>query len=253
MNWIHTITAGFISIILASIPAIVNGQDIQTMRILVPADSSASEQQTTGFMNADNIVYGFIALHALGLDSPQSAGVEAHQAARVDRNPQQRQQDPVRRLEVEVEPVAYILNGAGIHGRYQRGGWRYSLELFGVEIPESLHGNEGLKATTRGAELHFEYFFDDAPAGFFFGPEVGIGRFEVTHRETGTARDRIQYSAGLRGGYRWFTGLEDLYLAPVAGLVTTLNPADMEVEGETFESGPVTPFVTVGIGWSFGL
>lgn len=168
----------------------------------------------------------------------------------VDSNEAQSQN---RLIEVEVEPVAYIFDGAGIHGRYMHDNWRYSVEVLGLTIPESLHGNEGLEATTKAAELHFERFFNNSAKGFFIGPEAGISNFEITHTASGESRDRIQYSVGLRSGYRWYTGLGDLYLAPVAGVVYTLNSKDITIGDEVFESGPATPFVTMGIGWSFEL
>lgn len=158
-----------------------------------------------------------------------------------------------RQVAVEVEPVAYILKGAGIYGRYQHNNMRYTVEVFGVEIPESLHGNEGFEASSSGMEMHVEYFFRDSKDGFFLGPEIGITNFEITHRESQVSRDRTQYGVGLRGGYRWYTGLGNLYLSPMGGIVYTLNSTDIEIEGEVYESGPVTPFVTAGFGWSFDL
>ena len=158
-----------------------------------------------------------------------------------------------RQIEVEAEPVAYIFDGAGIHGRYLHGSWRYGVEVLGLTIPDGLHGNEGLEARTRAVELHFEHFFTDGPGGFFAGPEAGISNFELTHSESGATEDRIRFSVGFRGGYRWYPGWCDLYLAPVGGLVYSLNAENIEIQGEVFESGPVTPFVTVGIGWSFEL
>ena len=162
-------------------------------------------------------------------------------------------QEKVHHLAIEVEPVAYIFNGAGIHGRYQYGSWRYSFEILGLDIPESLHGNDGFDASVRAVELHFEHFFTDTPDGFFFGPEVGVSRLEVTHRESGLSDTHTGYSVGIRGGYRWYTGLGKLYLAPVGGLVYSLNAEDIELGDGVYEAGAFTPFVTVGIGWSFGL
>lgn len=161
-------------------------------------------------------------------------------------------QDRATQFDVEVEPVAYILAGAGIHFGVQPADWKYTLEMFGLNIPESLHGNEGFDASVLGAELHFEYFLTDrSPGGFFVGPEISFSRLEVTHRESGIREDHNQFSAGLRGGYRWYTGLGDLYVSPTAGVVTSLNSKDFEIEGEAFKTGTVTPFATVGIGWSF--
>lgn len=161
-------------------------------------------------------------------------------------------QDRSVQFDVEVEPLAYILGGAGIHFGVQPYDWKYTLEIFGLNIPESLHGNEGFDASVLGAEFHFEYFLTDrSPGGFFAGPEISISRLEVTHHDSGIREDYIQFSAGLRGGYCWYTGLGDLYLSPTAGVVTSLNSKDFEIEGDVYETGPLTPFATVGIGWTF--
>lgn len=124
-------------------------------------------------------------------------------------------------------------------------------EVFGLEVPEGLHGNEAFDNDLLGAELHAEHFFGGGPEGFFAGPEVGVSRFEVTHRKTGASERRVQVSTGVRGGYRLYVGLGDLYLSPQGGLVATLNGDDFEIAGDTFETGPITPFVTIGFGWSF--
>ena len=56
-------------------------------------------------------------------------------------------------FDVEVEPIAYILGGAGIHFGIQPSDWKYTLELFGLNIPESLHGNDGFDASGRLPEF----------------------------------------------------------------------------------------------------
>lgn len=154
-------------------------------------------------------------------------------------------------LDVEVEPVAYALGGAGGHVGYQVGRWSYTAEVFTLTVPEALHGNEGFEVSPLGAEFHAERSFSAAPGGFYAGPEVGVSRLKVTHQASGRSETHTRYSVGLRGGYRWHVGLGGLYLSPVVGLVYTLNSQAVHIEGETFESGPFTPFATVGIGWSF--
>lgn len=158
-----------------------------------------------------------------------------------------------QKIELEVEPVAYILNGAGATAGYQSNNWQYSAEIYGLDLPESLHGNESFDASLIGAEAHLERFFNGTGSGFFIGPEFGVSRLEVTHQTTGISEEHIQYSIGVRGGYRWYTGLGKLYLSPVGGLGYTLNSKDFEIEGDVFESGNLTPFITVDIGWSFGI
>ncbi len=160
-------------------------------------------------------------------------------------------QDKSSHFDIEVEPVAYILNGAGITGQYHTGDWHYAIEIFGLEVPESLHGNERFTASVMGAEFHAERYFQESSQGFYIGPEFGVGELEVTHVSSGVTEKHINYSVGIRAGYRWPTGLGALYLNPVAGMSYTLNSKDIDIRNETFETGPLTPFATVGIGWSF--
>lgn len=157
-------------------------------------------------------------------------------------------QDRARHLDLEVEPLAYAFGGAGGHVAYQSGDWKYEVEAFGLEIPEFLHGNDGFGASLLGAELHFEHYFEEGSGGFYVGPEVGIVRLDLTHRASGRGNNLTRYSVGLRGGYQRYTGLGNLYVSPVVGLSYTLNGEPVSVGGDTFESAPIGPWGTVGLG-----
>lgn len=154
-------------------------------------------------------------------------------------------------VDLETEPVAYILRGAGLTAGVQLDRWRIVAEGFHAHMPAFLHGNDGFEASNVGGELHVAWF-SEGPAGWFVGPEFGLTRLSVTHRASETTEHRWEYSAGLRGGYRWYPGLGNLYLNPHGGISYTLNAEDVEMAGETFENGAITPFATIGIGWSFG-
>ncbi len=161
-------------------------------------------------------------------------------------------QPEAHHVDLEVEPLAYTFGGAGGHVAVQAGAWKYEVEVFSLEIPRSLHGNDRFSASPFGAELHFERFFGESPGGFYVGPEVGIVRLDVTHRSSQTSERHLRYSAGVRGGYQWYIGLGNLYVSPVVGLSYTLNGESISIGGDTFESTPLGPWGTVGIGWSFG-
>lgn len=160
-------------------------------------------------------------------------------------------QEHTPHVDIEVEPAAYLFDGAGGTLSYQPGIWRYSLEIFSLSVPTALHGHDAFENNLLGAELHAERFLGSSTAGFFVGPEVGVSRLEVTHQTSGVSNSQVQYSVGVRGGYRFYLGLGDLYISPQGGLVYALNGSAIEIAGDTFETGPVTPFVTVGLGWSF--
>jgi len=164
--------------------------------------------------------------------------------------PARAQQAP-RHLDLEVEPLAYAFGGAGGHLAYQAGRRKYEIEVFSLEIPASLHGNDAFEASPLGAELHAEHFFGEDVDGFYVGPEVGIVRLTLTHRASEASAAKTRYSIGVRGGYQWYTGLGNLYLSPVVGVSYTLNDESVSIGGDTFESAPLGPWGTVGVGWSF--
>lgn len=154
-------------------------------------------------------------------------------------------------FDVEVEPIAYILGGAGGHVGYQRGSWNYTVEAFGLDLPEALHGNEGFNAELLGLEFHTERSLREGPGGFYVGPEVSVSHLAVTNAASGETERRVGYSIGVRGGYRWYTGLGNLYLSPVVGLSYSLNAEPIRIGDESFDTAAFGPWGTVGIGWSF--
>ena len=159
-------------------------------------------------------------------------------------------QNQYRQFHIEVEPVSYLLSGASVTGAYQTGQWTYSLELFSRDNPGFLHGNDDFDTSVQGIEVQFESFISRS-SPFFIGPKVGIFNREITHTPSGDTKERINLSVGMRGGYQWYTGLGGLYLTPVAGLGYSLNEKDIEMNDTTFESSYLTPWATIGIGWTF--
>ncbi len=164
-------------------------------------------------------------------------------------DPSAAQPQSSRHIDLELEPLAYAFGGAGGHVGLQVGHWKYEVEAFGLEIPAALHGNDAFTARTRGAELHAEYRFGDGPGGFYAGPEAGLTRLTLTH-DSGARERRTTYSVGVRGGYRWYTGLGNLYVSPVVGVSYSLNADDVSLAGDTFETSSLGPWGTIGIGWS---
>ncbi|MEX0662371.1 MAG: hypothetical protein WEA58_02700 [Balneolaceae bacterium] len=161
------------------------------------------------------------------------------------------QSDINQGFDIDVDPIAFALNGFSFHGGYITGAYRYDLGVFGLDIPEWLHGNENFSTSFVGAGWKVDRFLKGYADGFFAGIDGGISRLTVTHAATDTDKDRLQYMLGIRGGYRWHTGLGNLFVTPWLGLGYVLNAEDIEIEGDVFESSAFTPFPTIHIGWKF--
>lgn len=154
-------------------------------------------------------------------------------------------------FDIDIDPIAYTLNGFSIHGGYTTGAWRFDLGMFGLDIPEWLHGNENFEASFIGAGWKVDRFFKGHADGFFAGIEGNISRMDVTHKASNSDKDQVGTSIGIRGGYRWNPGLGKLFVTPWMSLGYNINSKDIVIEGDSFEATDFQLFPTVHIGWAF--
>jgi hypothetical protein len=54
------------------------------------------------------------------------------------------------RFELEIDPIAYVLNGYSVHGIYVFNKTRFDIGVFGIEQPEGFDGNDGFKVKIQG-------------------------------------------------------------------------------------------------------
>ena len=163
------------------------------------------------------------------------------------------QNEEPKRIDFSVDPVSFFMNGFSIHAGYSKGIWHLDLEAFSLKVPSSIHGNEGFTAKTSALELKIDRYFNETTNGFFASAGLGISKLKVTETELNKSQSQLEYSAGVRGGYRWDTPLGNLYITPLAGLDIGLDNEDITVGGNTFENDPLQPYATVNIGWYFSV
>lgn len=156
-----------------------------------------------------------------------------------------------RGFDIDIDPIAFALNGFSIHGGYVTGAYRFDLGIFGLDFPEWIHGNEDFDSSFMGAGWKVDRFFKGYADGFFAGVDGGVTQLRATHTTTGNEKDRLQYMLGVRTGYRWNTGLGNLFVTPWIGFGYVLNADDIEIDGDLYESSAFTPFPTIHVGWKF--
>lgn len=156
-----------------------------------------------------------------------------------------------QQLDVEIDPIAYGLDGFSVHTAYGVNGWRFDLGVYGLTLPEAIHGNEGLSAKFVGAGWKVDRFLKGGSEGAFVGIDGGVSRKEIGDVDTRETAHRVEYAMGGRIGYRWMTGLGNLYVTPWVGLGYVLNAEDVVLNGKVFENSAFQPFPTIHVGWRF--
>ena len=154
------------------------------------------------------------------------------------------------RVDVELDPLAYALEGHSVHVGVGAGRFRFDLGAFGLELPDWASPNTAFDAgfSGFGAKAH-AHWFDDG-TGPFAGVGLGAVRTVVQHRETGLAARDTTLAVGVEVG--WLVPLvAGLYVKPWIGVSRTLGAQDFVVEGERFEAVRWQVFPTVHVGYLF--
>lgn len=152
-------------------------------------------------------------------------------------------------IEVEIDPLPYAFNGFSIGVGLVTDDVRVDLEVFGIEVPKALHGNEAFTNYVYGLSIRANYYYRGAQAGLFSGLDLDLTSFRVTHDETGETVRKFQVRAGVTPvGYK-VAITNRLYVKPWVGLAYVFNANPISLGGDTFEQGPFSPFPAVNIGW----
>jgi hypothetical protein len=152
--------------------------------------------------------------------------------------------------EIEVDPVAYALNGYSFHVARILGATRLNVGTFGIDVPRMLHGNDGWSSRMRGVGVKWDYLGSD-PDGFFAGLEVGYMRMRYTLDAVAATETRGVIGTGVRAGYRVPLGRSGLYVVPWAAVSYNIDGDDVVVGGEAFDRSRVSVYPLLHFGWRF--
>ena len=163
---------------------------------------------------------------------------------------------PSRSFEIEIDPIAYMMNGYSVHGIYHRKHLRFDLGVYGIEQPEFAHGNEGFTVLTQGFGLKVNYLFKDVK-GLFVGADAGYASNRATFDETGEKDTGHNISVGVHTGFRFFPFMKSegfaqgLYISPWAGIGYNLTHDKIKFAFKEFRETPMSFFPTIHIGYRF--
>lgn len=158
--------------------------------------------------------------------------------------------------EVEIDPIAYILNGYSAHIIYQKNHLRYDLGFFGIKQPEAFHGNKGYTVTSLGVGVKTTYLINGIP-GFFTGLGSGLAFHKAQNSTSLEKADGISAGLGVILGYRVFfrnvksPNLKGLYFSPWVSFDYNYSFRKIAFTDYDFKNKTFSIFPTIHIGYRF--
>lgn len=158
--------------------------------------------------------------------------------------------------EVEIDPIAYILKGYSLHGIYQVNHLRYDLGIFGIEQPESYHGNDGYSLMSRGFGAKATYLLKGIP-GFYTGLGAGLAFHTAKNDASLDKAKGTSASLGVIIGYRLFfknvksPDLRGLYVTPWVSFDYNHPLKKIAFDNYNFKMKNFSIFPTIHIGYRF--
>lgn len=150
--------------------------------------------------------------------------------------------------DVEVDPIAYALDGYSLHVGLSPNFGRLDLGLFAMRLPDEVVGNENFEASFRGAGLKWD-FSPISSQGLFLGIDGGWSEQRFVHLPTDREIIRHEYGYGVRTGYRMI--FSSLTVTPWLGISYNPKSDDVVVGDDILKRQKWVPFPTVHIGYMF--
>jgi hypothetical protein len=150
--------------------------------------------------------------------------------------------------DVEIDPLAYALDGYALHAGDGWGRWRVDLGAFAIAVPKFVHGNEHFDVSFDGYGAKVHYYVFAEQYGGFIGADCGMARSLVRVKSSDLAAGDRQVNVGVNAGWRFDLGA-GLYATPWLGVGYAFGAEDVVLAGNTFEPGRVTFFPAVHVGY----
>lgn len=157
-------------------------------------------------------------------------------------------------VEIEIDPIAYLLNGYSVHGIYNHQHFRFDLGYYGIETPGKLTGNENYHIRSTGFGLKVNYLIKKVN-GFYTGVDMGYGETTATENDSKFEDKGHNLSLGGHLGYRLFlfphqhNALNGLYITPWAGI--SYNHVYDKIKFANYKDSKLGYFATFHVGYRF--
>ena len=162
-------------------------------------------------------------------------------------------------LDVEVDPLAYLLQGYSVHVGFRTQQLRFDLGAFAVTYPGALAANPELDGRAHGAGLKLDWRFAQQPQlsgdwatefwrGAFVGISASYAWLLVTDPASRASVSQFQVHPSARAG--WDIPISaGFYLAPWLSLGPVLGPQRVRVAEKRWEVSRLETFATIHLGW----
>ena len=159
------------------------------------------------------------------------------------------------RFEIEVDPLAYLLNGYSLHAAATYSGFRSSIGIYGIKPPEFFLPNDAFSVYTSGVDLKTDYLFGDIK-GFYTGLQLTYSKDRIGLKEADYKEDIWGLNIGVRTGYRFMFGKREnqykgLYITPWIALMYSPSAKTVQHSNQEYRQASWVPFPTVHVGWRF--
>ncbi|MFA7326358.1 MAG: hypothetical protein CVV25_01980 [Ignavibacteriae bacterium HGW-Ignavibacteriae-4] len=157
-------------------------------------------------------------------------------------------------FEVEIDPIAFALQGYSFHGIYLNSRIRTDLGVFGIMQPVGFNGNEGFQIKTQGVGVKVNYLLTENET-WFTGIGLGYSTNRINLLESSEVQNQKIIGIGAHLGYRWFmfenasNALRNLYLAPWFSIDYNIPINDVSFETKNYNQQIISFFPTIHIGY----
>jgi hypothetical protein len=168
-----------------------------------------------------------------------------------------------RTLSIETDPSTFAFKGYALHFRFKPKSSQRLLigaGTYGMDMPNFLvnmnseNKDIGWKVRINSAfSLFGEYYFKTANKGIFVGLQAGIQNYKIMNINKPDLESRYNNLLIMPSiGYNWQPFGFPLYVKPWLGIgYTRVISGDNEIDDQTYDVSPISPFVTVHVGYTF--